>query len=48
VIPVLNLAHEQAYVLTGAGQWVTWLVSIAGWVLATTVVAGVMRILMRS
>lgn len=48
VIPVVNLAHEQTYVLIGAGQWVTWLVSIAGWVLATTVVAGITRILMRS
>jgi len=48
VIPVLNLTDGQTYVLTGAGQWITWIVSIAGWVLATTVVAGITRTLMRS
>lgn len=48
VIPVLNLAREQTYVPTGAGQWISWIVSITGWVLATTVVAGITRILMRN
>jgi len=48
VIPILNLAQQQTFVATGAGQWVSWLVSLAGWILATTVIAGVTRILTRS
>ena len=48
VIPVLNLAHQQTYITTGAGQWVTWAVTVAGWVLATTAIAGVTRTLTRS
>lgn len=27
VIPVLNLARQQTYITTGAGQWVTWAVT---------------------
>lgn len=48
VIPVLNLAHQQTYILTGAGQWVAWIVTMAGWVLATTVIAGITRTLSRA
>ena len=48
VVPVLDLAHQQTYVTTGAGQWITWAVTIAGWVLATTVIAGITRTLTRS
>jgi hypothetical protein len=48
VIPVLNLTQQQAYVPTGAGLWVSWIVSLAGWILATTVIAGITRILTRS
>jgi hypothetical protein len=45
---MLNLAQQQTYNPAGAGQWLSWIVSIAGWVLATTVIAGVTRILTRS
>lgn len=48
VVPLVNLTRQQAYVPTGAGQWVAWIVSLAGWVLATTVIAGITRILTRS
>lgn len=48
VIPVLNLDHQQTYITTGAGQWIDWAVTTAGWVLATTVVAGITRALTRS
>lgn len=48
VVPVFDLAHQQTYVTSGAGQWITWAVTIAGWVLATTVIAGITRTLTRS
>lgn len=48
VVPLVNLVQQQTYVPTGAGVWVAWIVSLAGWVLATTVIAGITRILTRS
>lgn len=48
VVPVLNLTQQQTYVITGAGEWVAWIISLAGWILATAVIAGITRTLTRS
>lgn len=43
LIPVLNLGLKNAYVPTGAGQWIAWAGVLAGWILATTVIAAITR-----
>jgi hypothetical protein len=48
VVPVLDLGQQNAYIPAGAGQWIAWMVTVAGWVLATTVIAGITRTLTRN
>ena len=48
LVPVLGLGHQSAYVPTGAGEWAAWTGTLAGWVLATTIVAAVTRAIARS
>jgi len=48
VVPVLDLGQQNAYIPAGAGQWIAWIVTVAGWVLATAVIAGITRTLTRN
>ncbi|MFI2240202.1 hypothetical protein [Streptomyces chrestomyceticus] len=47
-LPVLDLGQQRAFIPQGAGQWVAWAAVLAGWVLATTVIAGITRALARA
>ena len=46
--PILDLGQGKSYTATGMGHWITWLIMLIGWVLATAVIAGVTRILTRT
>jgi len=46
-LPTLDLGQQKALIASGPGQWVNWAVALAGWILATTVVAAVSRTLTR-
>lgn len=49
LVPVLKLGQEKAFTPNGAGtQWFTYLLTITGWGLATTVATGVTRTLTRN
>jgi hypothetical protein len=48
LIPVLGLGQKNAYVPTGSGQWIAWAGVLAGWVLATTIIAAVTRAISRN
>lgn len=48
VLPVLDLGQEGAFVPQGVTQWIAWAGSLCGWLLATTVIAGITRRLTRS
>lgn len=48
LVPVLGLGQKTAYVPTGAGEWVAWAGTLAGWVLATTILAAVTRVIARN
>lgn len=47
-LPILDLGQEKAFTPSGNTTWVAWASAIAGWLLATTVVAGLTRRLSRS
>ena len=47
LVPVLGLGQRSAYAPIGAGQWVAWAGTIAGWILATTVLAAITRAITR-
>lgn len=47
LVPVLNLGQKNAFSAAGLGQWVVWSATVAGWVLATTVVAAATRAISR-
>lgn len=47
MVPVVNLGHEGTWRAMGASQWITVLLIAAGWILATTVAAGITRTLRR-
>ncbi|WP_406398166.1 hypothetical protein [Streptomyces uncialis] len=48
ILPILDLGQEKAFVPTGNTSWVAWASTMAGWLLATTVIAGLTRRLSRS
>jgi hypothetical protein len=49
LLPVLKLGQESAFAASGTGsQWCVYLLSVAGWVLATTVATGITRTLTRN
>ncbi|MEV6486842.1 hypothetical protein [Streptomyces sp. NPDC051576] len=48
ILPVLDLGQEKAFTPSGNTAWVAWASAIAGWLLATTVIAGLTRRLSRS
>jgi len=43
LLPVLDLGQEKAFIPVGTSQWVAWVGSLTGWILATTAIAGLTR-----
>jgi hypothetical protein len=48
VVPVVNIGQPNLYTAGATGQWIIWIAQLAGWTLATTVIAGVTRVLSRN
>ncbi|GAA1963254.1 hypothetical protein [Catenulispora subtropica] len=48
LLPVINFGQGRAFVATGGYQWVAYLLTAAGWILATTIAAGVARAVNRA
>ncbi|MEY9888242.1 hypothetical protein ABIA31_001882 [Catenulispora sp. MAP5-51] len=48
LLPVINFGQGRAYIATGGTQWVAYLLTAAGWILATTIAAGVARAVNRA
>lgn len=48
LVPLMDFGQKTAFTPTGPYQWLSYFLIVAGWVLATTVVAGVTRNLSRS
>jgi hypothetical protein len=47
LLPVMNFGQAHAYDPRGIEQWLAYALTIAGWTLATTVTAGIIRVLRR-
>jgi hypothetical protein len=47
LLPVVNLGQKYAFNPDGLEQWFSYLLIAAGWILATTITAGVARLLTR-
>ncbi|MEU0740425.1 membrane-associated oxidoreductase [Streptomyces sp. NPDC006134] len=47
LLPVVSFGQETAFAPRGAHQWLAYLLIVTGWILATTVVAGVSRAVSR-
>ncbi|CAL9362308.1 hypothetical protein SUDANB6_00689 [Streptomyces sp. enrichment culture] len=47
LLPVISFGQETAFAPRGAHQWLAYLLVVTGWILATTVVAGVTRAVSR-
>ena len=47
LLPVVNLGQKYAFNPGGLEQWLSYLLITAGWILATTIAAGVARVLTR-
>ncbi|MDQ0787581.1 oxidoreductase [Streptomyces sp. B3I8] len=47
LVPIITFGQESAFAPRGAGQWLAYALIAAGWILATTVTAGVSRALGR-
>ncbi|WP_149552154.1 membrane-associated oxidoreductase [Streptomyces marokkonensis] len=47
LLPIIDFGQQRAFAPTGVHQWVSYLLIAVGWVLATTVVAGITRTLSR-
>ena len=47
LLPVVNLGQKYAFNPGGAEQWLSYFLIAAGWTLATTVAAGLARVLRR-
>ena len=48
VLPILDLGQEKSYSAVGFGRIVVWIAILAGWLLASTVIASVTRSVSRS
>jgi hypothetical protein len=48
VVPVLNIGQPNPYPASAAGQWMVLIAQVAGWTLATTVIAGITRAISRN
>ncbi|WP_216589901.1 pentapeptide repeat-containing protein [Streptomyces brasiliscabiei] len=47
LLPIIDFGQERAYAPEGAAQWLSYVLVITGWILATTVVTGVTRTVSR-
>ncbi|TDD85299.1 oxidoreductase [Saccharopolyspora karakumensis] len=47
LVPIINLGHDVMWRTQGPSQWITVALIAAGWILATTVAAGITRALRR-
>ncbi|MDR7302129.1 hypothetical protein [Haloactinomyces albus] len=47
LVPIINLGHDVMWRATGHSQWITVVLIAVGWILATTVAAGITRSLRR-
>ncbi|MFI9772351.1 membrane-associated oxidoreductase [Streptomyces sp. NPDC052415] len=47
LVPVISFGQEAAYAPQGWSQWLSYVLVLAGWVLATTILAGVTRTVSR-
>jgi hypothetical protein len=47
LLPIVDLGQERAYNPAGALQWFSYFLVAAGWILATTIAAGVARVVSR-
>jgi hypothetical protein len=47
LVPIINLGHDVMWQAHGNSQWITVVLIAAGWILATTVAAGITRALHR-
>lgn len=47
LVPIINLGHDVMWRAEGTSQWITVVLIAAGWILATTVAAGITRGLQR-
>jgi hypothetical protein len=48
LLPIIDLGQERAFQPAGAQQWLAYLLILAGWLLATTIAAGLTRSLRRA
>ncbi|EHR48735.1 hypothetical protein SacmaDRAFT_0432 [Saccharomonospora marina XMU15] len=48
IVPVLKLGQQNAFTPSGTTQWLAYLLTIMGWVLATTVATGISRTITRN
>ncbi len=48
VVPILNIGQPNPYPASATGQWIVWIAQLARWTLASTVVAGVTRVVSRN
>lgn len=48
LVPIVDFGHKNRWFFEGASQWITAGLVAAGWILATTVAAGITRMLRRS
>lgn len=48
LLPVINFGQGRAYTATGGYQWVAYLLTATGWILATTIAAGLARAVNRA
>jgi hypothetical protein len=47
LVPIIAFGQEAAFAARGAGQWLAYGLTVAGWILATTVTAGISRAISR-
>lgn len=47
LLPIVDLGQQAAFNPAGAEQWFSYLLVAAGWVLATTIAAGIARVISR-
>lgn len=47
LVPIVNLGHDVMWQADGSSKWITVVLIAAGWILATTVAAGITRALRR-
>lgn len=47
LLPVISFGQEQAFAPQGGQQWLSYVLVLTGWILATTVIAGVTRTVSR-